>query len=120
MEPAEGMQRQFGQAYQWPELTASPAKFLNRATVLDDLLLANSERPSIPASHAMPDNSAVELYATADRDPDLAATPIKWANGLAADDDPRRLALLTNTAQPSIAAQTGEAINVVMKPLETG
>lgn len=120
MEPAEGMQWQSGQAYQWPGLTASPTKYLNRATVLDDLLLANSGRPSIRAQLATPLNSAVELFAAAYSDPDLAATPIKWANSLEALGDPRPLALLANTALSSITAQTGVPINEVVEPLETG
>jgi hypothetical protein len=114
------MRTQFGQAYQWLELTATATRYLNRATALDDLLLVNSERPSIPAPHAMPDNSAVGLYAAAYRDPDPAATPVKWANRLTAGGDPLPLTLLANTALPSIVAQTGVPINEMLRPLETG
>ena len=120
MEPSESMQWQFGQAYPWPGVTASPAKYLNRATVLDGLLLANSERPTIPAPEDTPENAAAELIAAAQRGPDLVATPMKWANGLLALGDPWSLALLVNTAVPSITTRPGVPINKAMQPRESG
>jgi hypothetical protein len=110
------MQWQFGQADLWPESTASPAKHLNRAAVLGDLLSTNSERPSIAALGALPTNTAMELFAAAYREPGPAGAPIKWANSLESTADSWPMALLANTALPPIAAEAGLPVNEVMEP----
>ena len=124
METADRTEWQLTQAYHRPEQSASPLKYLNRATVLEGARLpeslANAGRPLIRARHALPLNSAVALSATAYRESEPDGTPIKWANGPAALGDPRPLALMTNIAVPSIAAPTSLPDNVVADRVETG
>lgn len=120
MEPTAGLTWQFAPAYRRPESAASPTKYLNRVTALDDALLANSGRPSIRAPLDTPLNSAVELFARAYREPDPDATPTKWAARPADLGDPWPMAVLANTVLPSIAVQGGVPTNVVVEPLETG
>ena len=111
MGSADGMQRQFGQAYQQPASIASPVKYLNRAPVLDRPLLANPEPPSITATVALPVNSAVELFGAAYRDPGPAANSLRWAKELTAVGDPGPMAILANTVFPSMTTPTGVPVN---------
>lgn len=124
METADRMEWKLTQAHHRPELSASPLKYLNRATVLEDPRLpesvANAERPLFRARRALPLNSAVALFATAYRESEPDGTPIKWANGPAALGDPRPLALMMNIAVPSIAAPTSLPDNVVADRVDTG
>jgi hypothetical protein len=116
VEPGVGIQWGFGQANSWPESTASAAKYLNRATVLGDLLLTNSERPSNPAHDAIPVNTAVELFAAAYREPGPGGAPVKWANSVASTADSLPMAHLANPALPPIDAVIGMPVNEVMEP----
>ena len=61
-----------------------------------------------------------ECHATAYREPDLAVTPTKWTNGLAALGKPWTQALLANAAPPSITAQISLPVNEAAAPGENG
>jgi hypothetical protein len=113
MEPVEGTQWRFGQADQRPESSASQAKYLNRATPLEDALLTNARRPAIDAPSAAQANSAVELFASAYGNHGPSADSVAWTKGLVAAGDAWAQALLVNASMPSVAAHAGLPINDV-------
>ena len=122
METAGGRRWRFTEAYQRPELSNPPLKYL--ATMLGGPRLreslANAGRPMLAAQAALPLNSAEELFATAYHAPDPAADASKWANRPAALMGSPSLAPVANTTLPSIAAPSGLPDNEVADLIDTG
>jgi len=100
---------------------ATSAKSLNRLATASDAgwhaLVTNPGPPAISASASLPANAMVGRIA-----PDEiagASVPVKWLmNRVESPGDTERLALLSNTAHPSIDTGTAVPVNAIAELLD--
>lgn len=118
---AELTSQHFRQVHREPGLGAAYAKSVNQATPAPDAgwraLVANPDRPSIASSASVPVNAITGWVA-----PDeiaVAIAPGKWFANRAMDPpDAKWIALLENSARPSIDAGRAAPVNAIEALLE--
>ena len=123
-ETADGMQLEYRRVEHGPDLAGSSVDYVNRSWLREDALpraiLENSGPVSIPATAAIPVNSAVTMFAMAYQEPDPAVAPVKWDNRLAAHAGPLPQEVLANPGLQKGTVRAGVPINGAMEPRERG